>query len=366
MRLVVDNIIYSLQKIGGISIVWYELSKRLINDSAFECQFIEYEDAQENTFRKLLDIKSLIRVVQKSVFLKLSRYMDLNPRINEPYIFHSTYYRLSRDKQAINFTTVHDFSYERSRNLKPWNYLHVYQKKYAILHSDYVICISENTKRDLLHYCPNADERKVRVIYNGVSDEYMPVDGLDDSKLPFPKGTYCIFVGVRCEGKNFQLALDSTIKAGMNFVMVGSPLTDDEKEMLDKSIGKGRYRGYNKIPNEELNLLYNGAFCLLYLSNFEGFGIPCVEAQKAGCPVVAHNSTSIPEVVCDKGLLVNHLDVDTVCSIIDNLRKKEYRDNIVTKGISFANQFSWDKSYQELTKLYEQAFNERIQKNSKR
>lgn len=359
MRIVIDNIIYSLQKIGGVSIVWYEITKRLLSNNACQCSFIEYDNAGENTFRKLLNIKPLI-LIQKSLWLKVSRYLDLKMRIDEPYIFHSTFYRLSRDKHAINITTVHDFSYERSGHLKPWNYLHVYQKRHAILNSDYVVCISENTKRDLFHYCPGVDKSRVRVIYNGVSDEYKQLADLDDSILPFPRYSYCIFVGVRCEGKNFQLALDSTIKAGLNFVMVGSPLTEEEIEMLDCTIGKGRYQGYSRIPNKELNILYNGALCVLYLSNFEGFGIPCVEAQKAGCPVVGNNSTSIPEVVCDHELLVDNLDVDTVCAVIDKLRNNEYRKQIVDKGVPFAKQFSWDRSCKELIQLYNEALKKKI------
>ena len=104
-----------------------------------------------------------------------------------------------------------------------------------------------------------------------------------------------------------------------------------------------------------MNELYNGAFALLYLSTYEGFGIPCLEAQRAGCPIVACNTSSIPEVCCDPRLLIEEQNDVEVCKKLLALKDKAYREEIVDKGMSFANTFSWDRTYDQLQALYKKA-----------
>lgn len=355
MRVLIDNIAYSIQKIGGISLVFYELSSRLINDSRYKVEFIECEDADNNHYRRMLYIPREVIHKFSRRMMKFLRYIDPKPGIMEPYIFHSSYYRTSRDKNAINVTTVHDFTYEVSGKNNFATRVHIWQKKKAVMNSDIVVCISENTKRDLLHYYKGVDENRIFVVYNGVSDEYMPLDNIDEKGLPFKRGTYCIYVGVRRKYKNYNLAIDSLANTEYNIVLVGSPLSEDEKAYLDATIGANRYVCLSNVSNERLNQLYNGAFCLLYLSAYEGFGIPCVEAQKAGCPVIAYNASSIPEVICDKNLLCRQLSVGEVHKKMFLLTQHEYRKQVVTNGIEFAKQFSWDRCYRELTDLYDKA-----------
>lgn len=355
-KLIIDNVAFSIQKIGGISVVWYEIIKRLLEDNRFDSHYIEYDNANLNVYRKELDIKEK----QVSLF-KLHKYFRyINPKlgIKDSYIFHSSYYRVSRDKKAINFTTVHDFVYERSSKKNLATLVHIWQQKQAVMKSDYVVCISQNTKRDLFHYYKGVDPNKVHVIYNGVSDDYYKIDDIEDLKLPFPSKTYCIYVGVRRAYKNYRLTVESLAKTKYNLAIVGSPLDDEEMDFLDSTLGKGRYCCESRIPNRRLNELYNGAFALLYLSTYEGFGIPCLEAQKAGCPVVALNTSSIPEVVCDSQLLIDNPTSDNVVARILNLEDDDYRYYMVNKGIEFTKQFSWDRTYKELTNLYAQAFNE--------
>ena len=106
--------------------------------------------------------------------LRYKRYLPVTCKnVNESFIFHSSYFRISSNPNAINITTVHDFTYEYFyHGLHKW--IHCWQKYYAIRKSKYVVCISENTKKDLLNFLPDVDEKKIHVIYNGVSDDYYP------------------------------------------------------------------------------------------------------------------------------------------------------------------------------------------------
>lgn len=355
MNIIIDNIAFTIQKIGGISVVWYELIERMLTDNRYEIKFLECEDASQNYYRRLLNIaKDSTRIISKR-FFKVARYINPKLGIKTPYIYHSTYYRVSRDKAAINFTTVHDFIYERSGSHDWRTLLHIWQQKQAVMKSDYVICISENTKKDLLHYYPEVDQKRIHVIYNGVSDEYKKLENLNVNCLPFEPLSYCIYVGVRRSYKNYNLAVESIAKTKYNLLIVGSPLSDKERIYLNNTIGEGRYQCFSKVPNEKLNEFYNGAFALLYLSSYEGFGIPCIEAQRAGCPVVALNASSIPEVVCDNNLLIDDPTHENVVLKLKKLEDCSYRKEIVNKGIKFASMFSWDRTYKELTDLYDKA-----------
>lgn len=359
-QIIIDNIAFSIQQIGGISVVWFEILKRLLKDDRFDVRYMEFGDARDNYYRKLLEVpeERLIREGGHTAF-KIKRY--INPCLKEsgPFIFHSSYYRTARNPNAINFTTVHDFVYERSGDNDLRTKVHIWQQKNAVMNSEVIVCISENTKRDLLSFYRDVDESKVYVVYNGVSDDYKVIEQNNDNKLPFKRGSYCIFVGGRPAYKNFTLAVDSVAATGYNLVVVGPKLTQIEEQMLDVKLGKHRYVSMSKVPNEDLNILYNGAFCLLYLSSYEGFGIPCIEAQKAGCPVIAYNGSSIPEVVADRDSLISCLGVEEVLKKIKRLENMDLRKDLITGGVKFAEKFSWDNTYNNLTSLYLDAINSR-------
>lgn len=135
-------------------------------------------------------------------------------------------------------------------------------------------------------------------------------------------------------------------------VIIGSPLSVEEKKYVNSLLGDDNYACLSNVSNSKLNEIYNGAFCLLYLSSYEGFGIPCLEAQRAGCPVISYNSSSIPEVMASKDMMITELSVDAVSKLISNLQEPLFREKIVSEGSKFAKQFSWDKCYEETTKVY--------------
>jgi mannosyltransferase len=221
------------------------------------------------------------------------------------------------------------------------------------MNSDVVICISESTRNDLLAYIPEAGVKDIRVIYNGVSDDYYP---LANSNLDRCRSSnYVMFVGARGNYKNFKLLVEALINHNEIDLIItgGGDLTSEEMGFLDECI-PGRYIHKSFVENSVLNILYNNAFCLVYPSLYEGFGIPVLEAMKSGCPVVAVNGSSLTEVCGEAAILLDEVTPDSISKAIDLLSDSSFRKNIIKLGFKNSSQFSWDKSFSEIDAVYEE------------
>jgi mannosyltransferase len=351
MKITYDNIIFSLQKAGGISVYWTELLKRIKGSSEFDC----YEMPNQNLFRDKIDVNCKR---ESSFFpVKILRYLPFLKILPAGSVFHSSYYRFSPWKKVINIVTVYDFTYEYFSS-GPAKWLHSFQKKLSLKKASGIICISESTKKDLLRFYPDLNKTLIKTIYIGVGDQFFPIEKNQriaelsqfDARLLPEK--YILFVGDRSPYKNFEIAVNTAIQnSDLAFVVVGG------KEFSSAELDKvkpleNRIFHFKGIDSSLLNLLYNNAFCLLYPSSYEGFGIPVVEAMKAGCPVIAVNCSSIPEVAGDAGLLVNELTADAFSSKIKQLSFPDFRKKIVDAGYSQSAKFPWDKCYKETMEFY--------------
>lgn len=345
MKIHYDNIIFSLQKVGGISTYWGELSKRLVRD---ERNVKFHECPNDNLVREVLDIKTE-DVIKRSIGLLLfERFKKVQVFEKNRFVFHSSYNRTTNNPNARSVCTVHDFVHERFYSgLR--KIIHSFQKGYCIKNADKIIAISESTKRDLIHFFPDVPQARIKVIYNGVSDEFYPLKLNLNNRDKMP---YLLFIGSREHYKNFLFCVDLMSKlANFNLFIVGSSLKKKEIEILDSLI-PGRWSSFRNVTNMELNELYNQAFALLYPSSYEGFGIPILEAMKAGCPFIALNASSIPEVAGDAGVLVDRLNVQLFLEAIETI--KVDRDTIIKKGFIQSAKFSWEKCYQETLCIYEE------------
>jgi glycosyltransferase involved in cell wall biosynthesis len=108
------------------------------------------------------------------------------------------------------------------------------------------------------------------------------------------------------------------------------------------------------VAQEELPLWYNGATALLYLSLYEGFGLPPLEAMACGTPVLVSNAASLPEVVGDAGLQVSPDDVDGMAAALQRLvQDAGLRQDLHQRGLERARGFSWERTAQETAALYQ-------------
>ncbi|HEY2451582.1 MAG TPA: glycosyltransferase family 1 protein [Scandinavium sp.] len=334
----VDGIIFSLQRSGGISVYFNELLNHLNKNN--ECvTHLLYEN--DNGYTSTYPINSKIRWK-----ISLERFLRVPVSGDQDDIFHSSYYRLPEKKfKGKIVTTVHDFTeelYPRGLNSKV---LHL-QKRRAILNSDGLICISENTKKDMHRFIPESVRIPTQVIYNGVGD--FSSDSLGGSFEP-----YVIFVGARSGYKNFEMCVSALQDlGGINLIAVGGgQFTSAEQEMLNKII-PGRFSHAGFISESELEKLYQKALALVYPSYYEGFGIPVIEAMKSGCPVIASRSSSITEISGDAALLIENITAEKLKLAILDLKDPTIRNTKIISGITNAEKYSWEKMAFETLSFY--------------
>lgn len=335
----IDTIIFDLQRSGGISVYWYEMIKRILADDEVEAYFIVSDAAKDNIYWDKLELPQ-DRIIKYNKFL--NRYRNVNYVEPRKHVFISSYYRCSKNKNATNITVVHDFTYEYfSKGLR--KIVHHWQKMNAIKKSAKVVCISQNTQKDLNKFSKKKTDSIVA--YNGISEAYRIMS--DEEKVSalekfepqvrqiIKDGKYVLFVGQRGGYKNWKSAVDVFKGLPMEFSMIsvgGGEMTQEENAFLGNALE--RHYKLSSLLEEQLCLLYNNAYCLLYLSEYEGFGLPVAEAEQCGCPVIAMNRSSIPEIA--EGSELVQL-VDKIEPLTLDLKHGDSRVR-----------FSWDKTYIEI------------------
>lgn len=345
MNIIYDNIIFSLQNAGGISVVWENLLINCIDRANISC--IEYPGANINLSRSSIEIPSDI-IIKKSLKPRFAELLRPNVLYNkkEKFIFHSSYFRICNHPKAINVTTVHDFIYKQGVSTFKQR-LRIKMNYKAIRNSDAVVCISENTKKDLFRFLPDINPEKVYVIYNGVSEDYYPIPD-----IPYPQYRDCVlFIGGRQGYKNFRFTVEALSGTKYNLLVCGKSLDEDEKVLLDKYL-PNHYTVITLPSNEELNKIYNSVYALVYPSSYEGFGIPILEAQRSKCPVIALNSSSVPEVAGEGAILLETLFRDALIEALDSLDDRKFKSELTEKGYINSQRFSWKKMAETYLQLY--------------
>lgn len=351
MRVYYDYEIMLGQKFGGISRYIYEISSRLPAlgaDVTLSCVH-----NHNYYFADMFGLHKMSRLSQGvfHVVNKVKRSLDLK-RGNYD-IVHPTYYYADKPSKGKFVVTVHDMTHEIYAGKYPVSKRVIRAKRRIIPQADRIIAVSENTKRDILRFFPETDPSKISVIYHGAS--MSPVSG-QQKLVPYD---YVLFVGRREMYKNFS-RFTSAMKGVMRMdddVHVlcagGGEFTAEERETFGEFSGRFHQAG---LSDEELARAYSGALCFVFPSEYEGFGIPVLEAFACDCPVICANASSLPEVAGDAALYFDPLDSDDMAGrIIRALSDDMLRGNLAWMGKDRLKFFDWDKAARETLECYTQA-----------
>ncbi|RXE55921.1 glycosyl transferase family 1 [Methanoculleus taiwanensis] len=232
----------------------------------------------------------------------------------------------------------------------------------SISSSDMVISISNSTKQDLIRYF-HVPEDKITVIHLAADDCYqvLPHSAIqifrDRYKLDYP---FILYVGTLEPRKNLSTVIKAFYqlkKEGLKHKLViaggkGWKYNTIFQLVSDLNLEKDVcFTGY--VPKNDLPALYNAADVFVYPSLYEGFGLPPLEAMACGCPVITSNTSSLPEVVGDAGIMINPHDYEKLAEAIDSvLSGVELKKQLSKMGQARAAEFSWKRCAKETCKVY--------------
>ena len=248
--------------------------------------------------------------------------------------------------------TVHDLAFMRL----PETHSAESRAYYSGIHSavqaaDAVICPSRATALDLLD-TTNADERRIWVIPEAADPRYQPAEP-SQSSVTTSGRPYILTVGTIEERKNIKILIEAVSRIPMGkrpLVKIvgnkGPAYPEVAQQIVNKRLDNDvTFMG--RMGTEEIVTLYQNAVASAYLSLYEGFGLPVLEAMASGCPVIASGVSSIPEVVGDAAVLIDPNDADAVAAAIQRMMDDaSHREDLRMRGIARASTFTWKAAAQ--------------------
>ena len=283
-------------------------------------------------------------------------------------LLHSMHYTRPISLPCKSVVTFHDMTFFLSPELHTWARRIYFPKimKTSARRADQLIAVSNSTRNDLIKIL-NVDPHRVSTTQLGVTPGYMPID--DDvekqriiKKYGLPE-KFILYVGLVEPRKNLQILIQAYKRLREDdskyvLILVGrfgwmhEEVVNQVRELnLEDAV---RFLGY--VPQQDLPLIYNLASLFVYPTLYEGFGLPVLEAMACGVPVITSNISSLPEIVGEAGLLTPVNDLETLYqTMVRALTDKSLRQDLISKGIKRAAEFSWSKTALLTLQVYQRA-----------
>ncbi len=282
-------------------------------------------------------------------------------------VYHATDYRIVRMACPV-VATLHDaiplkypeWCSPRLRGLKNW-----VQKK-AAHNADHVIALSNFAVAELIEYF-KVDERRITVVHCGVGHEWQqapqPVEVEETLSMHGLERGYFLFVGTLQPRKNVARILDAylglptAVRRARQLVIVGRAgwRCDDLLKKMQAALQNGEKIVWlnNLAGEEQLRRVYAGAGAFVFPSLYEGFGIPVAEAFACGVPVIASNTTSLPEVSQGAALEIDPLSVREIgFAMLSLVQDDALRARCIAAGKQRASQLTWHRTVEQTAAVY--------------
>ena len=377
MRILYDHQAFTIQNYGGISRCFAELYKNLPKE--VDAHILVHES--DNVYLK--DIKGVYPKgyhfnhfichwnfpgkYRLHILTDRFREHKYYPEYNTNYvyeeldkgdfdIFHPTYYSdyfLPHLNGKPFVLTIHDMIPELYPQYYGYDNVQIVMKQKLAPLAKAIIAVSENTKQDIIRIL-GIPEEKIHVVYHGCS---LPIVKKTSRPFPFP---YILFVGARWTYKNFipfahSLAPILRKHKDLHIVCTGSEFESEEITLFEK-LGIEKRFIHQWVKNDmELYELYHYALCFVYPSEYEGFGIPILEAFQADCPVLLNRRSCFPEIAGNAAI---YFDMDaSQNNFVEKLEtflemNENDREKLLDKQRQRLQHFSWEQSAKQLAQVY--------------
>lgn len=287
--------------------------------------------------------------------------------VDQNFIYHEPCYIL-RPYSGPKICTVHDLSHIR------YPYYHPKQRvKFlldnlpgSIYEADHIITASEFIRNEIIDLF-NISPIKVTCVYHGVSKAFKARRFIDIKSVLAIYGlhekSYLLSVGTLEPRKNLehliqafnQLPEKQRKKYPLVVIGIKGWHTHPLVKMMQPLIKKEQLYCLGYVPEAYLPFLYSGAFGFLYISIYEGFGLPILEAMASGIPTLTSSESAMPEVVGDAAMQVNPFDIEMITDQLNHLiNDLTLRDRLKQLGPIQAAKFSWESCVEGTIGVYQQ------------
>jgi glycosyltransferase involved in cell wall biosynthesis len=330
----------------------------------YEFNVINYSHGY-NFFLQNIPIPSNIKIhLYKYFFLKLNN--------NFSDIIHYTdhvYYNLLFKKKSKIIVTVHDIiPFLAWKKLIPnLNYPHFplffYLSMKSLKYADKIIVVSTNTKNDLIKHF-NVDEKKIRVIHLGIDDIFKEFSILEKlnarKKFNLNDDSFKILLTGDQIYKNHATAIEIIKEFAKNTTRRIHVIKSGKcNNILENSFSNTSIRYSNIFCKDvfEMSELYNSVDCLLFPSNYEGFGLPPLEAMACGLPVLTSDISVFKEIIPE---YLTKLPLSNINDFVYNMLKimldQDFKDHLIQIGFKIAEKYTWEKTTSKTYQVYTETF----------
>ena len=254
-------------------------------------------------------------------------------------------------------TVIHDVAvYASSRNFsKSFRFWYKVMFYWMAKFTDKIVTVSHYSKDELMKYLKVPKER-LGVMSEG-KEQIVRIKADYSILERFQLNGECYLLAVSSlnPNKNFKSIIEAAkhLPKDIKVVIAGGSNNKIFKQDFDQTEVKAIFVGY--VTDEQLKALYENAFCFIYSSYYEGFGLPPLEAMACGCPVILSDRTSLPEVGGDAVL---YIDPEQPIQIVNHvnriLKNPSLREKMITNGYKQAEKFTWEKALEEFLGLIEE------------
>ncbi len=362
MRVGVNSRLLLKDKLEGIGYFTLKNLERLVKNHP-DCEFVLFFDRPyDRDFVFAKNVKPIVIPLPTRHPMLWHIYFEiLLPiyiRLYKIDVFFSPEGYVPTRVKSPMLCTIHDINFEHDKtyigNRVYQRYMEYFTPRFA-KSANAVLTVSEFSKQDIATTY-QIDENKIFNVESSANEDYITYSKEENERTRERYSNSCpyfYFVGSLQKRKNltnlfraFDLFKDKT-QSNVKLLIVGSKKW--WKGEIEDTFNAMRFRNEvvftGRLPLEEVNRIASASIGLVFVSFFEGFGVPPLEAYRSSTAVITSNTSSMPEIAGEGALYANPYDVESICEAMIKLYKQPaLREDLIKKGQEQAKKYSWDKT----------------------